>query len=402
MKSNPVYHIAIVASVLSEGFFFASTSVLAAESKVHQFGATEVTAMLSTSLGYGDNVFRGSDVQTSSGIFRLQPSVQAIRESNKQTITLGYEGSATAFSNSSDDNHSSNTISGDYIRRLNSVSEFGVGFGFEDGSSIRGSGVTEGSNGNVDGATEFTRKDMSLSYAIGSEKVGPSLALAYNLTDLKFDNFELINQGRDYQLKAVTARLGYQYSVVTDFFVDLGHSDFSYDGTSSFLGANLNSTEQSLLVGVGWRFNRLTSGEISVGTVDKDFDNFSDPSSFTAWNAQLEWTPTARDTITLESLSKPFEQVGTGLFQEVTQTTIDWNRNISKKLSVSAGMTIGAIDFGSVSREDDFDTVNLGVVYRSGRYSEWALNYEYEEKESTLAEFNYDSNNVFLTYSLSL
>jgi len=287
-----------------------SEGVLAAEAKPHKVGGVDVTATFASSLGYGDNVFRGSDNETSSSFFSLQPVVQAVRETADQRLEFGYEGDGFVFFDSSDDNYLSTKFSGAYTRTLTSVSEFSAGASFEDGSTIRGIDITEGTNGDVEGATDFTRKDISLGYNIGSEKVGPSIELAYTYTDLEFDNFTEINQGRDYVLDKLSARVGYQYSVATNFFVDLSYSDFNYDDFAFNLGGELDNTEEAILVGVKWRLSRLASGEVSVGVVDKEFDDFQDPSSITSWNVELEWTPTARDTITLESFSRPFEQAG--------------------------------------------------------------------------------------------
>ena len=115
MKSKKISNIAVVVSVVASNVLL-STTAAALESKPHKIGATEVTAALTTSLGYGDNVFRGSEVETDSGIFSLQPIVQAVRETTQQKITLGYEGNAVAFFDSSDDNYLSNKINlGSYI-----------------------------------------------------------------------------------------------------------------------------------------------------------------------------------------------------------------------------------------------------------------------------------------------
>ncbi|RBP52946.1 outer membrane beta-barrel protein [Arenicella xantha] len=401
MKTIPASRSTLIASAVMTSLLL-TTDVTALESKPHKIGATEVDAQITSSLGYGNNVFRGSSDETSTGIFSIQPIVQAIRETNEQRIAFGYEGNGVVFFDSRDDNYLSSKLSGDYLRKLNDISEFGIGLSFEDGSTVRGTDITEGSNGSVKGATDFTRKDLSLSYGIGSYKVGPSLELSYNFTDLGFDNFELINQGRDYKLDNLSARLGYQYSVATKVFVDLGYSDYKYDSVTRRLGVSLDNTEQSFLIGVHWRLSRLTSGEVSVGKVDKEFDSFEDPESFTSWNAQLEWTPTPRDKVTLESFSRPFEQAGTGLFQDVDQVSIEWVRELSKKVSASGGLTIGSVDFGSVQRDDDYESFRFGILYRSGRYSEWALDFEREDKNSNLPQFDYGVNTLYLSYSLSL
>ncbi len=379
-----------------------SEDVLAVDPKSHKVGSTDVTAMIRSSFGYGDNVFRGSDTETSSSFLHLQPEVRAVRETNEQRLEFAYEGDGVAFFDSSDDNYLSTKLSGLYARKLSSVSEFSVGLSFEDGSTVRGTDITEGSNGDVEGATDFTRRDFSLGYVVGSEKVGPSLELGYTYTDLEFDNFTEINQGRDYTLDKLSARLGYQYSVATKFFVDLSYSDFDYDSLAFGFAGELDNTEESIMVGVKWRLSRLTSGEISIGSIDKDFDNFQDPSSFTSWNAQLDWTPTSRDTITVESFSRPFEQAGTGLFQDVDQTSVEWKHDLSRRFSIKGGIAVGDVDFGSVARDDDYDTYSFALLYQSNRYTEWSLNFEREDKDSNLQDFDFDTNTVFLSYSASL
>jgi len=376
---------------------------IAVETKPHKVGATNVTAVVTASFGYGDNVFRGSEQETSSSFLSVRPVVEAVRETNEQVLKFGYEGDGIAFFDSSDDNYVSNKLSGDYSVRINSVSEFKLGAAYQDGSTIRGTDITEGTDGDVEGATDFSRSDFYLGYAVGSVKTGPSLELGYNFTDLEFDNFEIVNQGRDYQLNGLSARFGYQYSVATQFFIQLNYNDFDYDGVAfAFGNAELDNTEETALVGVRWRLNRLTSGEISVGVTDKEFDNFEDPSSFANWNVNVEWTPTPRDTISLNSFSRPFEQAGTGLFQEVEQTSISWARNLARNFSVSAGYSFGSVDFEDVVRDDDIDSVDLKLLYRPNQYSEWGLNYRYEDKESTLAQFDFDTNTILLSYAFSL
>lgn len=379
-----------------------SSSAFALDTKPRKMGSMNVSSVITSSLGYGDNVFRGSSDEKSSTFLSVQPVVEAVRETAEQKISLGYEGNGFAFFDSSDDNYLSNALRGDYVRQINSISEFSVGAGFEDGSTIRGTDITEGTNGAVDGATDFTRKDLSLGYAIGSAKVGPNLELGYNYTDLEFDNFELFNRGRDYKLDTISARLGYQYSVATKFFVDLSYSDYDYDTATNFLSSELDNSEQAVMVGVQWRLSRLTSGEVSIGSTDKDFDNFQDSGSLTTWNVQLDWTPTPRDTITVEGFSRPFEQAGTGLFQDVDQAAVTWEHDFSRTFSIKSGVTVGSVNFDNVARDDDFDAFNVGLLYKPTRYSEWSLNYEREEKDSNLPRFDFESNSVFLSYAVSL
>ena len=379
-----------------------SNNVSAVETKPHKYGTTDVNSVITSSLGYGDNIFRSSNNETSSTYLSIEPFVEAIRETANQKLSILYEGDAVAFFDSSDDNYFSNKIAGDYVRKLNATSEFSLGAAFEDGSTVRGTDITEGSNSSIEGPTDFTRKDFSLGYLLESAKIGPSIELAYNYTDLGFDNFELMNQGRDYTLDKLSARFGYQYSVATNFFVDVSYSDFDYDTFARSFGGELDNSEQALLVGIKWKLNRLTSGEVSIGSIDKEFDNFQNPGSLTTWNAEINWTPTARDSLTVESFSRPFEQAGTGLFQDIEQTSFQWEHDVSKTIGLVGSAAFGSVDFGSVARDDDYSSVKLGLLYKPTRYSEWSFTYEYEDKASNLSRFDFETNTVFLSYSVSI
>jgi len=190
--------------------------------------------------------------------------------------------------------------------------------------------------------------------------------------------------------------------VATSFFIDLSTSDFDYDASVTSLNGDLDGSEKTVMVGVKWRVSRRTSGEVSVGSTDKEFDNFNDPSSLTTWNAEIEWTPSARDTILLTSFSRPYEQAGTGLFQDVEQTSLSWERDLNRSLSFRSGLKFGSVSFDTTAREDDIESLELGLIYKPSKYSEVSLNYEYEDKESNFTRFDYNSSTVFVSYSISL
>jgi hypothetical protein len=379
-----------------------SVTAQAIEPRPHKVGNFNVTASINNALGYSDNAFKGSIVEESTAFFRFEPVVQAVNETAQRRITFEYEGDGNLFFDNSDDNFLSTKLHAEYLAKVNATSELGFGVNFEDGNSIRGTDILEGTNGIVDGPTEFTRQGFSADYRLGSEKVGPSLELGYEYIDLEFDNFPEINFGRDYDLSLFNARLAYQYSVATQLFVDLAYGDFNYSDPFALIGTELDNNESSALVGVKWRFSRLTSGEVSLGVIKKDFDNIDFDESVTTWNAQIEWAPSSRDIVVIESLSKPLEQAGTGLFQEVKQLSVSWEHLLSPRWSLTTLLATGSVDFESVTRDDDFDQLGFGVKYRSSKIAEWNLSYEYQNKDSNLAQFDFDSNTILLSFEIGL
>lgn len=379
-------------------------SANAADIKVlpYSVGNYEVLARLDTSLGYSDNTFRGSFVEESSTFLTIDPTVQAVNETASRKITFDYEGQGAAFFENSDDGYISTKLGAEYLAKLSSVSDLSFGVIYEDGNSIRGTDILEGSNATVDGPTEFENKSFLSKYRYGGEKVGPTLELGFEYSDLEFQNFEAITEGRDRTLTDFTARIGYQVSVVTQFFVDLGYKEFDYDTAITGFAGDLDNDEKKIEVGVKWRATRQTTGEISVGVTDKDFDNFGDSDSITSWNAQVEWNATSRDVVVFSGFSRPFEQSGTGLFVDVEEFEIDWTHKLSPLWELKGSWATGSTDFEAFTRNDDYDRYELSVAYQPNRFSQLSLNYAREDKDSNDSTFDYEQNTVFLTYSTSL
>ena len=395
----------IACSIIATSFLPCSFITHASDIQVlpYAVGEFEVSARLDTSLIYGDNVFRGSSQEESLAHLTIDPTVQAVNENARRRITLNYEGEAAIFfQDDRDDNYLSTELGAEYLAKFGVNHELGFGIGFEDGNSIRGTEILEGSDSEITGPSEFQSTTFRTNYLIGSSKIGPVIELGYEYNDLEFTNFDEFNEGRDRVSNSLTARIGYQYSVATQFFIDLAYTDFDYDGVIPNFGASLDNSEERVEVGVKWRATRQTSGEFSIGVTDKDFDDFDDPSSITSWKASIDWLPTSRDTISISTFSRPSEQSGTGLFIDVQQYDIKWNHKVSSLWGFNASWSTGSADFEGNVRDDDYDTYQIGVTYRPTKFSLLSLGISREEKESNVGDFDFDTNSISLTYSTSL
>lgn len=393
---------ACILAMLVNGVAVHSAHANNVESSPYSVGDFEVYGRLDTTLGYGDNVFRGSIVEESSTFLTVSPTISAVKETATHRIGFDYKGEGALFFESSDDGYISNELGAEYIAKLSPTSELGFGVSYEDGNSIRGTDFLEGTNNVIDGPTEFENTVLRANYFVGSDKIGPVLELGLEYSDLEFENFGLFTEGRDRTTTKLSARLGYQYSVATQVFVDFVYQDFDYDGVINNFDGSLDNDEQRVEVGVKWRATSQTSGEVSVGITDKDFDNFNDTSSITSWNAAINWEPTSRDQVTFTSFSRPFEQTGTGLFVDVQEYSISWNHDVSARWGFNAEVATGSADFEATPRDDDYDRIKLGVAYQPSRFSEISLDFEREDKDSSSQIFDFDSNKILLTYSTSL
>jgi len=377
------------------------------ESLPYTAGNFDIFGRLDVSLGYGDNVFRGSIVEESSTFLTVSPTIKAVNETATHRLSFDYNGEGTTFFESRDDGYISSELGAEYVAKLSPTSELGFGIGYEDGNSVRGTDFLEGTNSVVDGATEFENVVFRTNYFVGSQKIGPVLELGFEYSDLEFENFGLFTNGRDRSTTKLSARLGYQYSVATQFFVDLVYQDFDYDGVINNFAGSLDNDETRVEVGVKWRATSQTSGEVSIGVTDKTFDfgefeDINDSSSITSWNAAINWDPTSRDKVSFKTFSRPFEQTGTGLFIDVQEYSVSWNHQLSPRWGFNVELATGSADFEGTPREDDYDSYRFGVDYQPSRHSALSLDFRREEKESATQIFDFDSNSIVLTYSTSL
>jgi len=179
--------------------------------------------------------------------------------------------------------------------------------------------------------------------------------------------------------------------------------------TSVFAGASLtdvdfvrqglinDSEELAYEVGGRWDVTAKTSGELSVGRTEKDFDDPAlDDVDTTTLAGRLSWSPRQRTTFSLYG-SRQFEET----------TSVDDSFYISELLGVSVSQSFGARwnafayynetndDFDS-GRKDDITDYGVGVDYSLRRWLSVGAQYSVVERDSNIAGNDYEDEIISL------
>jgi hypothetical protein len=202
---------------------------------------------------------------------------------------------------------------------------------------------------------------------------------------------------RDRDDDRVHGRVYYNISPRTSVFVGAGLTDVQYlrqDG--------LDSEELSYEVGGRWDVTAKTSGQISVGRTEKDFDSpLLDDASATTLAGRLSWAARPRTTFNLYG-SRQFEEstaVGDSFYiSELIGVSV--SQEIGSRWTASAYYNRTNDEFQS-GRMDDINDYGIALEYSLRRWLSIGTQYSVVERDSNVPGNDYEDEifSLFLSGS---
>ena len=262
---------------------------------------------------------------------------------------------------------------------------------------------------NVSGRPDlWSELKYGFGYVYGVDGARGNIAVQACETDREYDNND--QSFRDRTITDIGGQITAQVAPKTQLFGQIVHSDFDYDNqspTDPLMGESLSSTEKRYLVGAAWDATQRISGQLRVGQVEKDFDaaTRTDYDALTL-DAELNWTPTDRDQVTLYSFYAPRENVwfdgvvDSSDFVEVRQTELYWSRPFGNKLTAQLGGYFATDDYRGTAREDDRTGFSVAVRYSLNRFGDIGLTYYQRERDSDVAAREYDEEGLYLDLNI--
>lgn len=194
-------------------------------------------------------------------------------------------------------------------------------------------------------------------------------------------------QFRDRDDDRVHGRVYYNISPRTSVFAGASLTDVTYLRSA----ANLDSEELAYEVGGRWDVTTQTSGSVSVGQTEKDFDDPArDDAEATTLAGRLSWSPRTRTTFSL---------YGSRQFEETTSINDDFY--VSELVGASVRQAIGSRFNASAyinqtndefenGREDEILDYGFGLDYTFRRWLSIGAQYSIVERDSNVAGNDYD------------
>ena len=371
-------------------------------------GGGKLIPTLAVTFEHDDNIFSQPNNEESDTKTLVRPSLQWLQESEKTTLAVSYSGDYGLYWDSDDDDYDDHTISLDAMISPTDIFRAKVGAFYGWLHDNRGEGSSEGINALTRGEPdEYEMSTVGVELDFGRESGMFGVEIEASEDRIQYSNNRNETIFRDRDESYVAGRL---YSRIsggkTKLFVQVDDNDIVYDN-DPLLGGKLDSTEQGVSIGVEWEATAKTTGMLRIGEVDKEFDSVArrgNDSSLSTWEASVIWAPRSYSTVTLSASKMPNETNGTGDFIDSKNYTICWNHSWSDRLATRVSFTDGADAYvGDASgRDDDRQTLSLGVDYDWQRWMTIGANYSYSERDSDINTFDFEKNIFSVTFDMSL
>lgn len=207
-------------------------------------------------------------------------------------------------------------------------------------------------------------------------------------------------QPRDQDRNLAYGEIHYNVTAKSSLFLMGTIADIEYTDPST---TSSDSTETSVQVGGEWRATEKTRGRISVGKLDKDYD---DPSiadqDTTTYTARVQWQPLTYTAVNLYG-SRRFEESGALLSNDFVSTLwgISLDHSFADRWNAGAWYNFTNDDYDT-GREDDYDDFGLRLSYFFRRWLSLDARYGHIERSSNVPLNNYEENyygiNINLRY----
>lgn len=376
----------------------------APEPQAIELGGGKLIPTLKVALKHDDNIFSQFTREVSDTILQVAPEVQWLQEKGTTSLAITYTGDYGVYKDSDDDDYDDHTLSFDAALSPTDIFRFDFGASYGWLHDNRGEGSSEGINALTRGEPdEYEIGNVNLELDFGRESSLFGFRLSGSQDDIEYQNNRNETIFRDRDETYFAARLyGKISGGKTKFFVEASEKDFSYD-ENPILGGTLDSDESGWAVGVEWEATAKTSGSILVGEVEKEFDSaVRGEEDIDIWEVEIIWSPRTYSHVLLNASNTPQETNGTGSFIESQDTSLAWIHDWSDRVHSIVSFSDGTDEYANSLREDDRQTVSVGLSYDWRRWLTVSGSYAYQERDSNADIFDFEKNVVTISLDMSL
>jgi hypothetical protein len=368
-----------------------------------QMGPLNLTPTLATEVSHWDNLFR-DDSERDTWRTELAPALQAWMQNGSNTYSVKYELTDYRYASSHDDDFTDHTLNLDIHHEFNARNELNIFGEWYDGHEQRGTGLSEGIGELFDEPIEYDSASLGGNYTYGGTTSRGRLRLSAETVTYDYQNFEALTAFRDRDRDTYSATLFWQVAPRTDVLLETRYIDNQYDKVNpADPGGSLDSEEWNYFLGLAWEVTARTSGSLRLGLYDREYDSGQRGSSdgFT-WQADVTWRPKTYSIWELESRRFSRETTGLGDFIDTEQHSLNWNYDWTGRSSTQVYLLYASDEFSGSDRDDDRLNLELSYKYEARRWLDLGVGYRREDRDSTIAQFDYDLNVYFVEVELSL
>ncbi|RLA53842.1 MAG: hypothetical protein DRR42_03565 [Gammaproteobacteria bacterium] len=358
-------------------------------------GPVVFVPQISLQEGYDDNLFTTKNNKKDSFITIIKPSIQMVAENQNDTYRLTYILEHGIYQDSNSDNYTDYDLLGEAIMELNSRNRLNLSAAYIKNHEARGS--TNAASGNK--PSRFTDKAVKATYRYGAKTAKTNVELVGAYLDRDYTNLYSVNRGRDRDNTLVGGTIFYRVAPKTSALAEVRHEDIDYDLSSS----TEDSTEEKYYVGATWEATAKTSGTAKFGYSKKDFDDSEhDNQDGPSWEVGVKWAPRTYSVFDLKTAQEFKESDGVGSAIDADTVSLAWTHSWNKRVSTNAMIRREKDDYIDFNRDDDIDSLKVGISYEMRRWLSLGLGYQYTDTSSNISVEEYSRNQFVFTLKGSL
>ena len=374
-----------------------------AAAKAGAVDSITVDAELDMAFGYLDNLFATQNNEVDDLIGIVRPKLDVLAKGKNYQISVTGRGELGRYESNSAENYD------DWQIGLNSRARLSSEVTLVGGGDYRWDHENRSSPEDVNGLnpTEYQR-----GYGFAGllwNKGDLSVRLAGTITDLNFSDIPstfgtINNDDRDRVHYEVGGRLGYKLSSGTDIFVQAAYDDRRYDDAFDDFGFTRSSDGYSTALGIRHKFSPQLSAEIYAGILEQNYDSpLLRDVSIVDFGALLDWrdptgiAATVRVDRTVEETTLPGASAYILTSGQLSLRALNTPR-------FSAGVSIGGshYDYIGAARSEFVTSTGLWARYWLDKRIYLGADYDFAQRTSNRAGFDYDENRLFLRIGAQL
>lgn len=344
-------------------------------------------ASLGVALGWTDNALRvPSDVKESDTVVVILPALGFKTDVGRHEASIDYSGYGESFQDfdklSAMDHRVRAAMDFDLTEKLDA----GIFAGYGDVNERRG---TSGSQILQIEPNEVEIVDYGATLAYGTDAARHmQVRIGANAEDWRYQNNE--QEFRDRDTIGAFSEIHYNVTAKTSVFLLGTYRDFEYTQANA---TTSDSEETTIQGGVEWEATEKTIGRISVGTLDKDFEDPTVPDEDgLTYTARIHWQPQTRTGVNLYG-SRRTEETNSSddNFYVSTLWGFRVDHSFADRWSGNAYYNNINDDYDS-GRDDKFHDFGIGVDYIFRSWLSLGARYGYIKRDSNIPPNNYEEN----------
>ncbi|NIJ41615.1 hypothetical protein FHS78_001905 [Parvibaculum indicum] len=369
-------------------------------------GAFMVYPQASYSGTYNDNIYADANNEQEDYISTLKAAVDVSSTWSRHALNLTGSITKSLYADRSSENRLDWNIGADGRLDITRNSNLTAGTSYSRNHEDRGSANAAIGAIRPSEPIEYDLFTTEAKFHQGFNRLFAEMGGKYSNYDYKnatsVTGTALPQDYRDRERWDESLRLGYMVSPDTNVFVEGSLNQRTYDKKPPAVAVNRDSDGYAIVGGAQFRLTNLVTGEISAGYQEQHYDAGSDVSGL-KYGASVTWSATTLTTVTLNANSSIEETtaVGAPAYKNQNVEVVvqhELTRNII--LTGNAGYTND--DFESITRNDDIIDAGLGVRYLVNRNADVQIGYDFTDRNSDVAGYDYTRNQIGFTLRLKL